>query len=159
MRFIYDLDHTVIDSSHRQLTLSDGSLDLAHWIENNTRERIMRDALLPLANHWREQRNRGAEIVVCTARVIGQADIDFLYNHGLHFHALLSRPNGNNTADAILKEQLLREYAYDLGVTWRRFCMFSVMIDDNESVINRLRSIGLSCHNALTLNAMAKGAA
>jgi hypothetical protein len=49
MRFIYDLDHTVIDSTHRQATLADGSLDLAHWIENNTPELIARDSLLPLA--------------------------------------------------------------------------------------------------------------
>ena len=30
MRFIYDLDHTVIDSTHRQATLADGSIDLAY---------------------------------------------------------------------------------------------------------------------------------
>lgn len=153
MRFIYDLDHTVIDSSHRQLTLADGSLDLAHWIENNTRERIMRDSLLPLADHWREQRSRGAEIVVCTARVIGQADLDFLYNHGLHFHAMLSRDFGDRTPDAILKERLLREYAYNIGASWRRFCLFSTMLDDNPSVINRLQSIGLTVYNAPMLNA------
>jgi hypothetical protein len=48
MRFIFDLDHTVIDSSHRQLTLADGSLDLAHWVDNCTRAQIMRDRPLPL---------------------------------------------------------------------------------------------------------------
>ena len=53
MRYIFDLDHTVIDSSHRQLTKADGSLDLAHWITNNTREKIMADSLLPLATQWR----------------------------------------------------------------------------------------------------------
>ena len=54
MRYIFDLDHTVIDSSHRQLTKADGSLDLAHWIANNTREKIMADSLLPLATQWRK---------------------------------------------------------------------------------------------------------
>jgi FMN phosphatase YigB (HAD superfamily) len=52
--YIFDLDHTVIDSSHRQLTKADGSLDLAHWIENNTPEKIAADTELPLANHWRK---------------------------------------------------------------------------------------------------------
>ena len=38
---LFDLDGTMIDSSHRQNTLADGSLDLAHWIENNTPEKIL----------------------------------------------------------------------------------------------------------------------
>jgi hypothetical protein len=41
MRFIYDLDHTLLDSSHRQATLPNGDLDLAHWIENSTPEKVM----------------------------------------------------------------------------------------------------------------------
>ena len=48
--FIFDLDHTVIDSSHRQITKADGSLDLDNWIANCTREKIMADTFLPLAS-------------------------------------------------------------------------------------------------------------
>ena len=44
MRFIYDLDHTVICSAHRQATLPNGDLDLAHWIENSTAELVARDS-------------------------------------------------------------------------------------------------------------------
>ena len=40
MRYIFDLDHTVIDSSHRQATRPDGSLDLEHWKANSTRQLI-----------------------------------------------------------------------------------------------------------------------
>ena len=47
MLYIFDLDHTVIDSSHRQLTREDGSLDLDNWIENCTHEKIMQDSLFP----------------------------------------------------------------------------------------------------------------
>ena len=50
MRFIYDLDHTVIDSSHRAATLPNGSIDLDHWREHSTPELIARDRLLPLAS-------------------------------------------------------------------------------------------------------------
>ena len=53
-RFIFDLDHTVIDSSHRQATRPDGSLDLDHWRENSTPAMIEADSLLPLANEWRK---------------------------------------------------------------------------------------------------------
>jgi beta-phosphoglucomutase-like phosphatase (HAD superfamily) len=33
MRFIFDLDGTVIDSTHRQASHEDGTLDLEHWVE------------------------------------------------------------------------------------------------------------------------------
>ena len=152
MRFIYDLDHTVIDSSHRQATLADGSLDLAHWIENNTPEKIARDSLLPLAKQMRENFKRGAEIVVCTARVLQCADYEFLREHGLRAHAILSRPMGDNTSDHLLKERLLREYARKRGISWARFCKFSTMLDDNQNVITHLTNIGLWIHNAVPFN-------
>ena len=152
MRFIYDLDHTVIDSSHRQATLADGSLDLAHWIENNTPEKIARDSLLPLAKQMRENFKRGAEIVVCTARVLQCADYEFLREHGLRAHAILSRPMGDNTSDHLLKERLLREYARKRGISWARFCKFSTMLDDNQNVITHLTNMGLWIHNAVLFN-------
>ena len=152
MRFIYDLDHTVIDSTHRQATLADGSLDLAHWIDNNTPEKIARDSLLPLAKQMRENFKRGAEIVVCTARVLQCADYEFLREHGLHAHAILSRPMGDNTSDHLLKERLLREYARKRGISWARFCKFSTMLDDNQNVITHLTNMGLWIHNAVPFN-------
>ena len=155
MRFIYDLDHTVIDSSHRQATLPNGDLDLDHWIENNTPEKVAADKLLPLAGHWKTQRARGCEIVVCTARVMGDADYQYLADHGLEYDAIICRSEGNRTSDAILKERGLRQYAADNGIAWRRFCMFSVMLDDNENVISHLTARGLRVYNSLILNARA----
>ena len=152
MRFIYDLDHTVIDSTHRQATLADGSLDLAHWIDNNTPEKIARDSLLPLAKQMRENFKRGAEIVVCTARVLQCADYEFLREHGLRAHAILSRPMGDNTSDHLLKERLLREYARKRGISWARFCKFSTMLDDNQNVIAHLTGLGLWIYDAVPFN-------
>ena len=71
MLYIFDLDGTVIDSSHRQNTLPDGSLDLAHWVENNTPEKILSDSLLPLAEKMRSVRSATDTVAVITARVIG----------------------------------------------------------------------------------------
>ena len=155
MRFIYDLDHTVIDSSHRQATLPNGDLDLAHWIENNTREKIMRDKLLPLAGHWKTQRSRGCEIVVCTARVMGEHDLDFLDKHGLYWDGMISRSPKDASPDAVLKERGLRLYAHEQRVSWARFCRFSIMLDDNENVIKSLTARGLRVYNSLEINARA----
>lgn len=152
MRFIFDLDGTIVNSSHRQLTLPNGDLDLSHWRENCTREKILADTLLPLADQWQTALDRGAEIVICTARVMGLADYEFLANHGLYWDACLSRPIDCDWPDAILKESLLREYADDCGITWRRFCMFSIMLDDNKSVIRHLTNRGLRVYNAQIIN-------
>ena len=152
MRFIYDLDHTVINSTHRQSTLPDGSLDLAHWIENNTPEKIWRDSLLPLAHQWRAQYARGAEIVVCTARVMQDADYAFLNHHGLIAHTILSRPQGDTTTDWLLKDKMLRQYARERGLSWARLCATSVMLDDNADVIDHLNAQGLRVHNAILIN-------
>ena len=78
MLFIFDLDGTTIDSSHRQNTLADGTLNLADWIDNNTPEKIARDSLLPLADSWRTIDQTRHDVVIMTARVIGDADLAFL---------------------------------------------------------------------------------
>jgi len=156
--FIFDLDHTVIDSSHRQITLADGSLDLKNWIENCTQEKIFADKILPLADFWRTFQAAGHEIVVCTARVMGEHDHAFLANHGLQATALLSRPMGCADADADLKENLMREYAHNTGRPWARFSRNAAIYDDNLSVLLRLESIGIAGYNALSLNAILKAA-
>ena len=155
MRFIYDLDHTVICSRHRSATLANGDLDLAHWIENSTPEKIARDKLLPLAGHWKTQRERGCEILVCTARVMGDADYQYLADNGLIWDGMICRAMGDRTPDALLKLRGLRQYAADNGIAWARFARFSVMLDDNLSVINLLTANGLRCYNSLELNARA----
>ena len=155
MRFIYDLDHTVINSSHRAATLPNGSIDLDHWREHSTPELIAKDKLLPLAGHWKTQRARGCEIVVCTARVMGDADYQYLADHGLIWDGMICRTEGDTSPDAILKERGLRDYAASLGISWARFCKFSVMLDDNKTVILHLTARGLRVYNSLEINARA----
>ena len=152
MRFIYDLDHTVIDSSHRQLTLADGSLDLAHWIENCSREKIFCDSLLPLANQMRDLIARGKNVVICTARVMSDADYDFLWAKGLYTPWILSRPMGSRLGDAELKKGLLRAFASRQNVSWARFARTSIMLDDNESVLAMLENEGFRAYHPARWN-------
>lgn len=153
---IFDLDHTVICSAHRQSTLPCGSLDLAHWIENNTPAKIMRDSLLPLATQWQllSKRKSRPALVVCTARVMQSSDYLFLHKHGLKADAVLSRPHGDRTADHLLKERLLRDYAARKSLSWGLFVNNAFMFDDNQNVINHLGGLGLSVHDAVKVNKM-----
>ena len=153
MHYFFDLDHTVIDSSHRQITRADGSLDLAAWIQNNTRENIMGDSLLPLAAQWRRVDRKGATIIICTARVMGPHDYEYLRANGLRWDACLSRPMGDSTPDAELKERMIRRYAQTRPMSWARFCATSIFFDDNQNVLSMLDRIGIRAYNSLEFNA------
>jgi len=152
MQFIFDLDHTVIDSSHRQATRPDGSLDLDHWREHSTPDLIERDTLLPLAHEWRKIHRKGGTIIVCTARVMGYADYFYLGSRGMFAEKIISRKEGDTTPDDLLKLRGLRQYAASIGMSWRKFCASSMMFDDNLNVIQTLTNNGLSCQNALEIN-------
>ena len=151
MIIIFDLDHTVIDSSHRQLTKPDGSLDLEHWLENCTPEKIMADTLLPLANVMRRYYNEGHTIVVCTARS-GHCKVDkhFLALNDLHYDHWLSRGDSQE-GDAALKTRLLTDWGKAQGLPddWRRGAM---MFDDNLAVIQKMFDDKLMCFNAIKYN-------
>lgn len=153
MIYIFDLDHTIVDSSHRQATRPDGSLDLDHWREQSTPAMIERDTLLPLANEWRKLlRKKDAKIIVCTARVMGPSDYFYFGSRGLFAETIISRREGDRTADDLLKLRGLKRYAADNSLSWKRFCSQAMMFDDNLNVINTLANHGLTCHNSLEIN-------
>lgn len=152
MIYIFDLDHTVVDSSHRQATRPDGSLDLDHWREHSTPRLIERDSLLPLAHEWRKLHKRGHTIVVCTARVMGPADYFYLGSRGLFAHKIISRAEGDRTSDDLLKLRGLKQYCKAEGISWARLCKTAQMFDDNKNVISCLTANGLPCYDALSIN-------
>ena len=149
---IFDLDGTVIDSSHRQTRSKGGTLSLSSWKRNSTPEMIALDKLLPLAKQMRLHYDKGQITLVCTAREMALEDYYYLGSNGLFAHAILSRPSGNDAPDAPLKIALLHDWAKKHGYTWERFCSTAIMYDDNVSVINSLTFRGLRCYNSTILN-------
>ena len=150
---IFDLDHTVIDSSHRAVTRPDGTLDLDAWRACSTWEYICRDSLLPIAQLWRSAMRRGEHIIICTARVMTAADFLVLEAYGLQFDACLSRDGERDTrADWALKRDLLTDYAQSLGLSWRRFAADCVAYDDNKAIHDYYTHAGILAHDAIELN-------
>ena len=91
---VFDLDGTVIDSSHRTPSNPDGTLDLQGYYKQRTRQNIFKDTLLPLADVMKDKYRSGDyHVVVCTAREIDQDDLEFLEYHGLKYHEMLDRTN------------------------------------------------------------------
>lgn len=150
MLFIFDLDGTAIDSSHRQNTLPDGSLNLDAWRENSTPEMVARDTLLPLGEGWKA--GLTGKIAIITARVLTHADYAFLRNNGLHYDFIYSRPEGDNTPDDQLKRLALYQLAKDVGRSMVYLRQFAIFFDDNASVRKMADKLGIATVDAIAYN-------
>ena len=151
MLLILDLDGTAIDSSHRQNTLPDGSLDLAKWQENNTSEKIAQDTLLPLGETWKNLVS-SKKIAIITARVLGKADYKFLKDNNLRYDFIYSRKYGNVMPDAALKRLALYRLAKDMGKSMQWLQAFAVFYDDNLSVLKMATKLKIANVNATLYN-------
>lgn len=130
---VFDLDQTVVDSSHRTPT-RDGVVDVHEFIKMQTKENIYKDTLLPLSRHMIDSFSDNY-IVVCTARVMTEADYDFLSDTGLHFHEIFERgkvdPSIASLPDAQYKLACLSRFLED-GFTF---------FDDNDRVIDAFSNL------------------
>ncbi len=135
MLFIFDLDGTTINSTHR---LGNGTL--ADWQKNATPENIANDSLLPLGNAWKGIASSSHPIVVMTARVMADADYDFLINNGLRADFIYSRPEGVTIADNILKRNFLISLKRDIkkSLAWIRANAY--FFDDNKMVRETMKN-------------------
>ena len=137
---IFDLDGTTIDSSHRQVTDANDNLDLANWLENSTPSKIFDDKVLPLAQEVRRRNKKGDYTIICTARNLQYADLEFMMQEGILADKVISRPKGNNENDAKLKRKQLNSF-----LSLKQFKNANkVMFDDNNQVRSELRQIGIS---------------
>lgn len=73
---VFDCDGVLLDSTHRYQTAKCGTrIDLDHWRENSTPEKIMRDKPLPMAAWYRQLLNDPEHyVIIATARVCQDAD-------------------------------------------------------------------------------------
>ena len=149
---IWDLDGTVIDSSHRYSTLANGDIDLPRWIADNTRENIERDSLLPLSELMKSNHRLGDTVIICTARVLGVWDKVFLAEHGIKAHFVLSRALGDNRGDADMKRQKLLALFADLQIPFARWTRNATFYDDNQGVLDMAERLGIRTKNAVQLN-------
>lgn len=149
---IFDLDCTLIDSSHRINAHGDPSfgVDMDFWIKNSTYENVMKDKLLPLANLFYEFDKTEFTNIAVTAREMFAADFEYLEKHKLHFHMVLHRGDSREL-DHVLKEKKLQEL-FDSG-NYVPFLAF----DDKEENLEIFRKFGFKCFNALHFNKMISG--
>ena len=146
MRYIFDLDGTVIDSSHR---LGD-SLD--DWRRMNTPANVAKDSPLPLLDQMRDAIADDLDVIICTSRVMAGRDFRWLNDHGIRGVTILCRDVDDDRLCGFFKLHLLKDYADSIGYTWARFCQTSIMFDDSIDVQNTLRSVGLRVIDPVNYN-------
>jgi hypothetical protein len=102
---IYDMDGTIVDSSHRYRTIVDDTgerIDLDYWRENEYR--AMQDQLLPLAEQYkRDILDPNCYVVIATARVMHEPDWQFVRERLGMPDYFISRPEDSNISGKLLK--------------------------------------------------------
>ena len=111
---IYDMDGTLVDSSHRYRIGENGKIDLAYWIANCKPEKIAKDKLLPLANQYQAQLdNPEVYVVIATARVLEAADWNYIKNVlGMPNKVISRNGRSDNRKGAKMKIDGLRYLRY-----------------------------------------------
>lgn len=158
--FIFDLDHTVINSEHRvnPCILPNGDLDLSKYRnEACTREQVYKDTLLPLYSVMRNYIAQGAIVVVCTARHMFKHDYDYLKKVGLKTNLILSRDKlfkhfGERARTLYLSGDAAYKGAY-LELLQSKYPSHSlVLYDDHQGVLKQARKQGVHSVDAIHIN-------
>jgi phosphoglycolate phosphatase-like HAD superfamily hydrolase len=110
---IYDMDGTIVDSSHRYRTVigSDGreKIDLEYWRANEYR--AMEDGLLPLADQYMDElQDPSVYVIIATARVMGAADWQFVNDILGVPDYFISRAAGDTQSGGALKIKGLQKF-------------------------------------------------
>lgn len=110
---IFDMDGTIVDSTHRYRTIigDDGiaRIDLAHWRANE--HKAAQDSLLPLAAYYRKcLANPDVYTIIATARVIGVPDMQFISSVLGEPDYLISRKPDSSISGATLKIKGLQRF-------------------------------------------------
>lgn len=102
---IYDMDGTIVDSSHRYRTIvKDGieKIDLQYWRDNEYR--AMEDGLLPLAQQYMQDlQDTNTYVIIATARIVRERDMQFIREILGEPDYLISRKPDDNRSGAVLK--------------------------------------------------------
>jgi phosphoglycolate phosphatase-like HAD superfamily hydrolase len=110
---VWDLDGTLVDSSHRYRTRFDENgvekIDLPFWRAHSTPDHIKRDKALPPALLYKKQLTRpSCYVIIATARVMGKADFNWVEQHLGSPNKIVYRQEGDTTRGGPLKAKALK---------------------------------------------------
>jgi len=143
--YIFDLDGTLADISHRRHFVATKP---KNWAAFNATMHLDKPNqpvvdLIQIVFYFgceQGENDQPNKVVICSGRGEEQRKVteDWLKEHAIPFHGLYMRPAKDNRADYIVKEELLakiRADGYDP----------TVVFDDRNSVVEMWRRNGLIC--------------
>lgn len=102
---IYDMDGTIVDSSHRYRTIATENgerIDLDYWRDNEYR--AMEDSLLPMADQYKlDLADPSCFVIIATARVMHGPDWQFVKEILGEPDYFISRNDGDSQSGKTLK--------------------------------------------------------
>lgn len=142
---IYDMDGTIVDSSHRYRTIVDEKgerIDLDYWRENE--HRAMDDSLLPLAVQYKtDLQDDNCYVIIATARVMHEPDYQFLRVVLGEPDYLISRPQDSTISGKALKIGGLAKFFNLMNFKNADFVFYEDNIDYLKAVCDRFNIRGV----------------
>lgn len=142
---IYDMDGTIVDSSHRYRTIVDQNgerIDLDYWRENEYR--AMEDGLLPLAAQYRaDLQDKNTYVIIATARVMNEPDYQFLREILGEPDYLISRPKDSSVSGKVLKINGLAKFFNLINFKDAEFTFYEDNIQYLKAVCDRFNIRGV----------------
>ena len=142
---IYDMDGTIVDSTHRYRTIVDSNgerIDLDYWRENEYR--AMGDSLLPLAEQYKNDlRDENCYVIIATARVLRSADNEFITSVLGEPDYIISRNDGSNISGGLLKINGLAKFFNLITFKDAEFTFYEDNVDYLKAVCDRFNIRGI----------------
>lgn len=142
---IYDMDGTIVDSSHRYRTIVDENgerIDLDYWRENEYR--AMDDSLLPMAEQYKQDlSNPECYVIIATARVMHEPDWKFVREILGEPDYFISRKNGDSQSGKTLKINGLARFFNLLNFKDAEFVFYEDNISYLKAVCDRFNIRGV----------------
>lgn len=142
---IYDMDGTIVDSSHRYRTITDERgerIDLAHWRENE--HRAFDDALLPMAKQYHaDLADPACYVIIATAREMKEPDWRFVREILGEPDYFISRPHGSTVSGGTLKINGLTKFFNLITFKEAEFTFYEDNITYLKTVCDRFNIRGV----------------
>ncbi len=142
---IYDMDGTIVDSSHRYRTIIDENgerIDLDFWRENEYR--AMDDKLLPMADQYKNDlADPNCYVIIATARVMHEPDWQFVKEILGEPDYFISRKDGDSQSGKTLKINGLARFFNLLNFKDAEFVFYEDNISYLKAVCDRFNIRGV----------------
>ena len=142
---IYDMDGTIVDSSHRYRTITDTNgerIDLDYWRENEYR--AMGDSLLPMSKQYKKDiADPDTYVIIATARVMNAPDWQFVKEVLGEPDYFISRPKDSNISGKTLKINGLAKFFNLVNFKGADFVFYEDNISYLKAVCDRFNIRGV----------------